>query len=226
MDSYSADDIAVATNLQLLVYLYMSMATFWTYDYACSVHEEWKFLYRSRWTKVKVLYVITRYVPFFLIVLGLCGDLTTNDPESPNKCGTMISIYSGFFQMSITCSEFFFILRTYALWNNNKIILVAMLSTLLAVVLSSIGSRFTNTASAHVTTSAIPGITGCYWSSLNVQFLSFVLLFVFQLGLFSLTLIRVIQCWQTAKGHLHAILVKHNLFYYACGLCESGLTCF
>ncbi|KAG1783362.1 hypothetical protein EV702DRAFT_1191789 [Suillus placidus] len=98
-----------------------------------------------------------------------------------------------------------------------------MLFTLLAVVLTSIGSRFTTIASAHVTTSAIPGITGCYWSSLSVQFLSFVLLFAFQLGLFSLTLIRVIQSWQTVKGHLHAILVKHNIFYYACGLFFSGM---
>ncbi|KAG1719457.1 hypothetical protein EDB19DRAFT_1784544 [Suillus lakei] len=43
-------------------------------------------------------------------------------------------------------------------------------------------------------------------------------------GLVSLTLIRVIQSWRTAKGHLHAVLEKHNILYYACGLCESGLT--
>ncbi|KAG1846203.1 hypothetical protein DFJ58DRAFT_747244 [Suillus subalutaceus] len=148
--------------------------------------------------------------------MNLFINFTTNDSESPNKCGTMIFIYSGFFQMSITCSESFFVLRTYALWNNNKVILVAMLSALLAVVLTSIGSRFTTIASSYVTISMIPGITGCYWSSHSVQFLSFVLLFVFQLGLISLTLIRVIQSWRTTNGHLHDVLVKHNIFYYAC----------
>ncbi|KAG1728327.1 hypothetical protein EDB19DRAFT_1747395 [Suillus lakei] len=44
------------------------------------------------------------------------------------------------------------------------------------------------------------------------------MLFVFQLGLISLTLIRVIHSWRSAKGHLHAVLVKHNIYYYACGL--------
>ncbi|KAG2132934.1 uncharacterized protein EDB93DRAFT_1175465 [Suillus bovinus] len=49
----------------------------------------------------------------------------------------------------------------------------------------------------------------------------FIFLFVFQLGLVSLTLIRVIQSWRSAKGDLYAIFVKHNLFYYACGFIFS-----
>ncbi|KAG2341869.1 hypothetical protein BDR05DRAFT_964945 [Suillus weaverae] len=53
--------------------------------------------------------------------------------------------------------------------------------------------------------------------------MSFVLLFVFQLGLVSLTLIRVVQSWRSTKGHLHAVLVKHYIFYYACGLFLSVL---
>lgn len=62
-----------------------------TYDYACALHEEvmirsvtisvwiltirrpkWEFLRRSRWTKVKALYIMTRHLPFFLIVMYLC----------------------------------------------------------------------------------------------------------------------------------------------------------
>ncbi|KAG2743820.1 hypothetical protein P692DRAFT_20838111 [Suillus brevipes Sb2] len=73
-------------------------------------------------------------------------------------------------------------------------------------------------------TSVIPGVTGCYWSSRGVQnSMSFILLFVFQLGLVSLTLIHVIQRWRMTKSHLHAILVKHNIFYYACGLVLSTI---
>ena len=60
-----------------------------TYDYACSFHEEvikitsrsklflisyrfkWVFLRHSRSTKVKVLYIVTRYAPFFLFAIHL-----------------------------------------------------------------------------------------------------------------------------------------------------------
>ncbi|KAG1735374.1 hypothetical protein EDD22DRAFT_924963 [Suillus occidentalis] len=78
-----------------------------------------------------------------------------------------------------------------------------------------------------VTSSAIPGIpgiTGGYRTSSSVElYLPFVLLFVFQLGLVSLTLIRAIQDWRSTRYPLHAALVKHNISYYACGLFFSAL---
>jgi hypothetical protein len=40
-------------------------------------------------------------------------------------------------------------------------------------------------------------------------------------GLLCLTLIRAIQSWRSANSHLYTVLVKHNIFYYVCGLCES-----
>ncbi|KAG1730449.1 hypothetical protein EDB19DRAFT_2042011 [Suillus lakei] len=33
----------------------------------------------------------------------------------------------------------------------------------------------------------------------------------------------VVQSWRSIKGHLHAVLVKHNIFYYACGLFLSAV---
>ncbi|KAG0696912.1 hypothetical protein DFH29DRAFT_948905, partial [Suillus ampliporus] len=92
-----------------------SAATFWTYDYVCSLHQELTFLLRSRWTKVKGLYIATRYTPFLLFTGHLYLNFIPND--DPNKCQTLNNICS--------C---FFIIRTYALWNNNKIVLGGMLS--------------------------------------------------------------------------------------------------
>ncbi|KAG1728328.1 hypothetical protein EDB19DRAFT_1913825 [Suillus lakei] len=214
---YSADNIAAARSLQLEAYLYTLMATFWAYDYICSLNKEWTFLFQSRWTKVKGLYIITRCVPFCLITTNLYMNSTPN--ENPNKCRILIDVSSCFSLMSVTCSESFFVLRTYALWNNNKVLLVVMLSTLFAVIASSFVIGFTAIATAYLTTSAIPGITGCYRTSGSVQFsMPFLLMFLFALGLVSLTLIRALKRWRTTRGHLHVILVKHNIFYYLCGL--------
>ncbi|KAG1728324.1 hypothetical protein EDB19DRAFT_162657 [Suillus lakei] len=219
---YSADDIAAAKSLQLEAYLYTLIATFWAYDYVCSLNEEWTFLIQSRWTKVKGLYIITRCVPFCLITTNLYLNSTPN--ENPNKCRILIDVSSCFSLMSITCSESFFVLRTYALWNNNKVLLVAMLSALFAAIVSSFVICFTAIATAYLTTSAIPGTTGCFRTSGSVQFsMPFLLMFLFALGLVSLTLIRALKSWRMTKGHLHAILVKHNIFYYVCGLLLSGL---
>ncbi|KAG1809174.1 uncharacterized protein BJ212DRAFT_1380845 [Suillus subaureus] len=48
-------------------------------------------------------------------------------------------------------------------------------------------------------------------------------MFVFQLGLVCLTIIRVIQSWRSAKCDLYVMLVKHNMFYYACSLLFSAV---
>ncbi|KAG2343497.1 hypothetical protein BDR05DRAFT_300565 [Suillus weaverae] len=228
---YSADDIEVARTLQYLAYICTALITFWTYDYICSLHDEiycskWTFLLQSRFTKVKCLYIIARYVPFFLIVSDICLTLTPN--ENPKACKISIIIYSCFAVISLTCSECFFALRTYVLWSNDRIVLVAMLSTLFATIVSFIGIWFSAIATSQYSTSSaipgIPGITGGYRTSGSVKlYLPFVLLFVFQLGLVSLTLIRATQDWRSTRYPLHAALVKHNIFYYACGLLFSAL---
>jgi len=41
------------------------------------------------------------------------------------------------------------------------------------------------------------------------------------LVLLSFTLIRAIQNWWMTSNILYAVILKHNLWYYACGLCES-----
>ncbi|KAG2124610.1 hypothetical protein DEU56DRAFT_593546 [Suillus clintonianus] len=222
---YSVDAVAAARSLQTYTYIYTSAATFWAYDYVCSLHQEFTFLFQSRWTKVKGLYIVTRYVPFLLFA----GHLYLNfiPKENPDECLTLNNICSCLSLISIICSECFFILRTYALWNNNKFVLAVMVTAGLAVVVTSITVLFAATTTAPYVTSPIPGITGCYLSSASIElFVPFVLLLAFELGLISLTLIRAIQSWQTTNNRLFAVLLKHNIFYYACGLFFSAANVF
>ncbi|KAG1814149.1 hypothetical protein EV424DRAFT_1557424 [Suillus variegatus] len=201
-------------------YIYTSMATFWAYEYVCSLQQEWMFLHRSRWTKVKGLYILTRYVPFLLLITNLYTCLVPYN--NPGKCRTWVNICSGFSIILGICSQSFFILRTCALWNNNRIVVVSMLLVSIAFVASSISISFAATATAPFATSHIPGIAGCYQVTSSVQlFIPFLLYFALALGLMALTLIRAIKSWQTTNGHLYVILLKHNISYYACGLLFS-----
>ncbi|KAG2032728.1 hypothetical protein BDR03DRAFT_926398 [Suillus americanus] len=219
---YSADDVAAASSLQFLSYLSVSLATFWIYDYACSLQEEWTFLLRSRWNKVKCLYIIARHVPFVILSTDLYLYFTPNN--DPEKCLMMINIYSCFGFISVACSESIFVLRTYALWNNNKFILIAIVCAAVTLIIASINVAFTTIAVSHVTTSVVPGIRGCYRTSRGIQLsMPFLFLFIFELGLVSLTLICAIQNWRTVNGPLYTVLVKHNIFYYACGLLLAAM---
>ncbi|KAG2114351.1 uncharacterized protein F5147DRAFT_679188 [Suillus discolor] len=222
---YSAGNIAAARSIQTYTYIYTSAATFWTYDYACSLDQELAFLIQSRWTKVKGLYILTRYTPFFLFVSHLYLNFVPDN--NPDKCQMINNICSCFSLISVICSECFFIIRTYALWNHNKVVLVAMLAGFLAVIVASVGILFSATANAPFETSTISNITGCYQSTGSDElFVPFVLLFALELGLISLTLVRAIQSWRTARTPLYDVLLKHNIFYYVCGLFFSTVNVF
>ncbi|KAG2069203.1 hypothetical protein BDR04DRAFT_1119193 [Suillus decipiens] len=222
---YSSDDIAAARSLQFTTfmfhqYIYASIATLWTYHYACSLDEEWMFLLRSEWSKIKGLYIVTRYLPFIFLTTNLYQYFTPN--ETLGEFQKLDYIVTGLGILSVILSEFFFILRTYVLWNNNKTLLVVMLSTFFAFIGASIGIAFATDDPSIYATSAIPGITGCYQSSTSLRlFILFLLLSIFELGLMILTIVRAIQSWQINPGRLYVVLMKHNIFYYTCGFLFS-----
>ncbi|KAG1854035.1 hypothetical protein C8R48DRAFT_322290 [Suillus tomentosus] len=196
------------------------MATLWTYDYTCSLHEEWTFLLRSRWSKMKCLYIITRYLPFVFLTTNLSMYLIPN--ENSGKCRVLENTQSGLGTVLVIVSETFFILRTYVLWNKNGVLLVAILSTFFTCLVASFSIVLATGVPAAYATSAIPGITGCYQSSTSLQyFIPFLLLSVFELGLMILTLIRAVQNWRINSSRLYVVLVNHNISYYACGFLFS-----
>ncbi|KAG1863123.1 hypothetical protein F4604DRAFT_1049083 [Suillus subluteus] len=225
---YSSDDIAAARSLQFSSYIYASTVTFWIYDYACSLHEEWIFLLQSRWCKVKGL-----NAECFPILTQV---LVWYQSFSPNV--SLVPLY--YMCVSDLIHPGFFILRTYALWNNNRVLLAAMASTFFvssqsthhtqasgrcisqAIVVASFSIVFASTVPAAYSTSAIPGITGCYQSSTNFTLLiPFLLLSAYQLGLMMLTFIRAMQNWRIIPSRLYVVLLNHDISYYACGLLFS-----
>ncbi|KAG1739439.1 uncharacterized protein EDB91DRAFT_384601 [Suillus paluster] len=216
MQTEYSDDIAAARSFQSYKYICTSITTFWTYDYACSLHEEWTFLLGSRWTTVKTLYIVTRIMPCLLLATNLYLNFTPI--ENLSTCQTLVNVELSVGIISINCSEFFFVLRTYALWNNNKIVLAVMLTGFLALFITSFCTGFT--ANAADVTNGIPSIAGCLVSV--DLFIPFLLLFLFELGLMSLTLICAIRSWRL-NSPLYAVLVKHNIFYYACGIVFSAV---
>ncbi|KAG2054100.1 hypothetical protein BDR06DRAFT_955689 [Suillus hirtellus] len=198
----------------------MSMAILWTYDYACSLHEEWTFLLRSRWCKMKGLYIVTRYLSFIFLATDLYLYFAPN--ENPGKCRVLENIQSGLGTVLVIFSEYFFVSRTYVLWNQNRILLAAIVCTSFIVIVATFGIVFVTDVPAAYATSTIPGITGCYQSPSSYKlFIPFLLLSLFEMGLLILTLIHAIQSWWKNQSRLYVLLVNHNISYYACGFLFS-----
>ncbi|KAG1876767.1 hypothetical protein C8R48DRAFT_759142 [Suillus tomentosus] len=227
-------------NMGMLILIYprpLSNSFIQTYDYACSFHEEWTFLLRSHWGKMKIMYIVTRYLPFIILAIDLYMSFAPN--ENPAKCRVLQNINPGLDLVLVIFSECFFILRTYALWNRNRFLLVAMLLTLFLVVdvsarlfsepplalLSPLPflqhMRLAQSRESQGATGVRP-ITGSLYHSFSFLYSNWVLF----PGLMILTLIPAIQSWRTNSNGLYAVLVNHNISYYACGLVFSAANIF
>ncbi|KAJ8593547.1 hypothetical protein M405DRAFT_930760 [Rhizopogon salebrosus TDB-379] len=220
---YLSEPVTAARSLQTYTYMYASMVTVWAYDYTCSFNEEWTFLLESRWTMVKGLYIVTRYIQFLFFIGHLYMNFIN---ETPDKCHMMNTILESISLISAICSECFFILRTYVLWNNNRIVLAVMLFSFFATIISSVSVLFATTIPTSFEISAIPGITGCYQRESIQLFIPFLLLFALELGVLILTLISAIQNWRATNSPLYTVLLKHNIEYYTIGLLFSGVNIF
>ncbi|KAG1842736.1 hypothetical protein DFJ58DRAFT_805649, partial [Suillus subalutaceus] len=90
-------------------YISFSVATIWIYDYACSLHEEWTFLLRSHWSKVKCLYIVTRYLPSILLAANLyCAfRSSTHHPDNELILGYYFPL-TGLSIVAVMCSECIF----------------------------------------------------------------------------------------------------------------------
>ncbi|KAJ8590677.1 hypothetical protein M405DRAFT_932658 [Rhizopogon salebrosus TDB-379] len=93
-----------------------------------------------------------------------------------------------------------------------------------AVLVTSLIVTFSASATAVFNTSVNPAITGYYQYSDTIDpSVPFLLLFVLELGLVVLTLIRAIVYWRVNRNPLYIVLLKHNIFYCACGLFFSAI---
>ncbi|KIJ66648.1 hypothetical protein HYDPIDRAFT_26084 [Hydnomerulius pinastri MD-312] len=200
------------------------------------------FILQAKWGKVKLLYLLCRYLPFVLLALDSFQVLQPTLPMS--KCETYYELNSWLEGITLVSSECMFILRTYAIWERNRRVLLILMCSFFAFLIPVIFIMTKYDSSTIITEPPVPNITSCYNAGQNdVIVVAYVLLVVAELGMACLhffqifpiysriaeillfTLYRSIKHYQDHGGRsqlLH-ILIQHNIFYFACGLFFSLL---
>ncbi|KAH7930236.1 hypothetical protein BV22DRAFT_1055566 [Leucogyrophana mollusca] len=242
---YDPDDIAIGTTLLSLNYAYgesssshehilfselntknieVSIATIWVYDYIITLADEITFISNSKWRKVKMLYILCRYLPFLLIGLNTYQVL---QPEVElDMCQTYDELNSWLEGVILVSSECMFILRTYAIWERNRRILTVLLCSFFAILIPVVYVMINYDSSTVVTSPPVPNISSCYNAGQShVIVVAYILLVVAELEILLFTLYRAIRHFRHPRGgsHLMNILIQHNIFYFSCGLIFSLL---
>ncbi|KAG1791971.1 uncharacterized protein BJ212DRAFT_1592989 [Suillus subaureus] len=177
---YSSDDIAAARSLQLAAYcqnpLFFALTQFSVDGYIL----------------VDIFTSIALEQGKRLVCCYAIPPLYHSHHESISNAECFTNINTGFCIVSVICSECFFIIRTYALWNKNKILLAAVLSAFCMQLARSWASQGATTARLVFGSSYhFSSLPGSNWT------------------------------WRISPTRLYVVLVKHNIFYYTCGFLFS-----
>ncbi|KAJ7076592.1 hypothetical protein B0H15DRAFT_863804 [Mycena belliarum] len=130
-------------------------ATVLIYDWLCTLDREISCVWPRPWSPGTVLFMLNRYLPFIDVSLGLSAKTTRISPE---QCLTRFKIVGWLSIIGVYISEAILMMRTYALWENRRGVLVFL--AILAVCTAIATALFTELELASLRYVQTPGI-GC-----------------------------------------------------------------
>ncbi|KAF5321137.1 hypothetical protein D9619_001688 [Psilocybe cf. subviscida] len=104
-----------------VTYVDVAACTLFVWDYIITFDLEVQYIWKSRWTTVKMVYLIQRYLPFFdSCYLELYRQLAHH--LSVGECRVLPFIAGALWNVGIIFSEILLGMRVWAVWNRNKYI--------------------------------------------------------------------------------------------------------
>ncbi|KAG1885225.1 hypothetical protein F4604DRAFT_1730492 [Suillus subluteus] len=121
---------------QTIKYLRVAPAAVWALDYCLTLeHEVGLFSSTGRWNIATVMFIVARYVPIAWIVSEI---YVTLGPQSLQMCLTTYRTAGASLLLIMLATEGLLLMRTLALWHNNRKIKRFLLASYLVTAISTV----------------------------------------------------------------------------------------
>jgi len=198
-------------------YFYVSAITILIYDYLLTLKLEVTWVWSSSefgWSYTKVLFLLTRYVPFVLSFLFLYNQLGVDVPQSVCVRTYPASTWLVLFSMNI--AEVILVIRTWAIWRKHKgvgsLLLLLMVVDLILQCWSM--AKFNN--SLEFIPPFYPGYRGCNISKVNSalkwNYVFMIIIEVVVLALMGVSAFRTAQMGDNNK--LMKVIHRDGIMFY------------
>jgi len=148
-------------KLQAMVdYLYISGAALLVYNYITTLHLEVALIWRSRWTYTKILFFMARYMPFVQVCLMTYHQLAPG--YTLKECTATYTATTGLLVIGINVTEIVLAIRTWAIWQRDKIIGVILALVLIASWIAEIIVSVQFVRSLKFAAAPYPQFKGCF----------------------------------------------------------------
>ncbi|KAF7433534.1 hypothetical protein PC9H_005491 [Pleurotus ostreatus] len=217
--SPSSIDVEFLIRFKTSTYIPVSSASLLAYDFLLTFADEIRYVWGSKWSVGKALYLLARYPLLFNLIVQLHRN--AGHDVSDSECHTLFALTGYMYLFGVLAAEAILVLRVWALWQRSKriavtlaVMTVAGLAIGLTAVFKLEGGQFFVPRGTVVSLS-YPGCIGVADSN-NSTLASYVVLMVYELGIFLLMVINGI------KGHLRVptssmmyVFYKDGFLYFA-----------
>jgi len=134
--SSGAEVASVVQILEKAVCIPVIIITIVGYDYILTFSDEIKNVWQKPWTWVSTLFVIIRYIGLLeTCILAVVGGILLPGPVA--ACTALIVIGDWGYMVFLAAADLVMILRVYALWGHNKVVLAILMFIWVAQVVIS-----------------------------------------------------------------------------------------
>ncbi|KAF9649434.1 hypothetical protein BDM02DRAFT_3113855 [Thelephora ganbajun] len=114
------DYVSALEHGRIVDFVYVASAVVLLHDLILTLHREVLLVWFSRWNYTKVLYLLTRYIPFAANVVILYNHLLPDVSDA--ICTDTFKTAAWLYFMGLVLAEVILMVRTWACWGRNKYI--------------------------------------------------------------------------------------------------------
>jgi len=198
---------SLSSDIQVVSYITAGFLTLSIYDTLLQINDEYRLVWKSRWTLIKCLYMWTRYSTFVSIVISF-----VNLSEC-NKIATFTTAFSG---SIIGVTELILMVRTYTLYERSKKLLAFFFVLWFSIAGVAIWA-VTKWISAPTFASLDAGTASCWLSNssgVGIGLVCYACLLVGETAIVFLTLLKVVRKFHNDKTALLNSLYSDGVLFY------------
>ncbi|KAK7682860.1 hypothetical protein QCA50_014246 [Cerrena zonata] len=201
-------------RLRIETYTDVAAAALLVYDYLLTFNVEKSLIWPSRWNIMKVLFLLTRYLPFVDVTLVLFYQLKTN--ISVETCRATYFPAGWFIVLGIMVAEIILTIRTWAIWGRSKRIGIILGVSALVAIIPTLYIEKVFLDSLVFSPYPSPATPGCLLTAGNpIIAASFVIVILFETLVLTLTLIKGVQHYRIASGRgFVSVLYRDGVVFY------------
>ncbi|KAG2039405.1 hypothetical protein BDR03DRAFT_219130 [Suillus americanus] len=194
-------------------HVFIVLVTIVVYDFVTNLGDELDYLLGSRMTLAKGLFLGCRYTTFVICAMHARMSLSPSVEGCPGLAESNILLLG----IVLLCAECIFVLRTYALWNCDRRVRIALLvlylaffcGTMILVLACGLQLKTTKFTSGCYSDSSIPA---------DLIIAPYILLLLLEIEVVGLTFYRMIRYYRATRCRLLTLMAQYNVGYILAGL--------